>query len=156
MPSGYPNPTRYPVFSPIPDPTRYWKTLPAGHWFHVFIYHLTVNIFVPAWKEHDYRGKPHWEKEHIVNWSAQSYFLATIKAIPLRLLRWSKKLWSQEFVWCSGLQKKVGTECLGTFNLPLRGNPIANCQFWGIFGCFWAKNYVNAYQELRNLLSVGR
>ena len=26
-----PNGTRYPVFCPIPDPTRYWKTLPAGH-----------------------------------------------------------------------------------------------------------------------------
>ena len=27
-----PNLTRYPVFCPISDPTRYWKTLPAGHW----------------------------------------------------------------------------------------------------------------------------
>ena len=26
-----PNPTCYPVFCPIPDPTPYWKTLPAGH-----------------------------------------------------------------------------------------------------------------------------
>ena len=30
-----PNPTRYPVFCPIPDPTRYWKTLPAGHWCQI-------------------------------------------------------------------------------------------------------------------------
>ena len=30
-----PNLTHYPVFSPIPDPTRYLKTLPVGHWFRV-------------------------------------------------------------------------------------------------------------------------
>ena len=30
-----PNLTRYPVFCSIPDPTRYWKTLPPGHWLKV-------------------------------------------------------------------------------------------------------------------------
>ena len=25
------------TFCPIPDPTRYWKTLPAGHWSHLAV-----------------------------------------------------------------------------------------------------------------------
>ena len=46
-----PNPTRYPVFCPIPDPTRYWKTLPAGHcspaisWPHLGILNNFPNFF---------------------------------------------------------------------------------------------------------------
>ena len=28
--SGYPNPTCYPVFLPIPDPIQFWKSLGSG------------------------------------------------------------------------------------------------------------------------------
>ena len=30
VPSGYPNPTRYPVFISIPDPIQFWKSSGSG------------------------------------------------------------------------------------------------------------------------------
>ena len=48
-----PNPTRYPVFCTIPDPTRYWKTLPAGHWHRVAYINDIISVIFKA-RSHQY------------------------------------------------------------------------------------------------------
>ena len=107
-----PNPTRYPVFFLIPDPTRYWKTLPVGHWLSL-ISHIIPHVTHKGW----------------------TYFSSTprIQAIPPQA--WVASCLKGIHLWNHGMVENLGwlgnafQDLLWLF--PTWGllNPITLCQF---------------------------